>query len=245
MACAAPFSACSEAGSSGSSANLNLSAASSLKKPLTQLTGSWKRSDLKLEFAGSDKIAAALETGRKPDLVVLAGKDAPQQIHAKGLISAPEPIASNRLVIATRKGGVKVNSISDLAKPGVTVALGSSSVPVGKYADRVLAALPATTRKAILTNVKTREPDAAGVTGKLTNGAVDAAIIYRTDVLAANGMLIAVAIPSSLNPTIKYFAASVEGSGKLAQAAAVIESLKSGEGQEILIENGFLPASAG
>ena len=125
------------------------------------------------------------------------------------------------------------------------MALGTASVPVGKYADRVLANLPAATRKAILANVKTREPDAAGVTGKLATGAVDAAIIYRTDVLAANGMLIAVAIPSSLKPTVKYFAASVEGSGNLTQATAVLDSLKSGKGHEILIKNGFLPASVG
>jgi len=235
---------CGDAKSSGSPASLNVSAASSLKKPIDQLATSWKQSDLKLEFAGSDKIAAALETGRKPDVVVLAGNEVPGQLYSKGLISVPQPIAANRLVVATRKSGVKVGSITDLARPGIKLALGTASVPVGKYADRVLANLPEATRKAILANVKTREPDAAGVTGKLTSGAVDAAIIYRTDVLAANGMLVSAVIPSSFKPTVKYFASSVEGSSHQSQASALLESLKSGKGQAILVKNGFLPASA-
>jgi molybdate transport system substrate-binding protein len=244
LICAAALCACGDSGSSASTA-LNVSAASSLKKPLSQFAADWKQTGLNLEFAGSDKIAAAIEAGRKPDVVVLAGKDVPQQLFAKGLISKPEAVAANRLVIATRKGGLRVTSLSDLGKPGIKVALGAASVPVGKYADRVLAALPETTRNAILANVRTREPDAAGVTGKLVTGTVDAAIVYRTDVLSANGKLIGVTIPSALKPTVKYFAAGVSHGKHPDQSAKVLESLKSGMGHEILIKDGFLPPSAG
>ena len=241
--CGSALGGCGGSGGSAPTA-LNVSGASSLKKPLTEFAADWKQANLNLEFAGSDKIAAALKSGRKPDVVVLAGKDVPAQLFAKGLISSPQAIAANRLVIATRRGGVNVSSISDLAKPGLTVALGAASVPVGKYADRVLAALPEPTRKAILANVATREPDAAGVTGKLVTGAVDAAIVYRTDVLAANGKLLGVAIPSSLKPTVKYFAASVLRSGHPDQSAKVVASLMSGTGHKILMKDGFLQVSA-
>ena len=38
--------------------------------------------------------------------------------------------------------GGKVTSLSDLEKPGVTVAMGSATVPVGVYTRKVLAGLP-------------------------------------------------------------------------------------------------------
>ena len=63
------------------------------------------------------------------------------------------------------------------------IAIGSESVP-----DRLLHArgaarkLPAAEEKAILANVRSKEPDVKGIVGKLTQGAVDAGFVYVTDV---------------------------------------------------------------
>ena len=222
---------------------VNIAAATSLKKPLTALAAAYGPAKLQLEFAGSDSIAAQLNGGRRPTVVVLAGKDIPAQLRKAGLIDNPVPIASNRLVVAYRTGSKPIASLEGLGKPGVKIALGSSTVPVGKYADRVLALLPPNIKAAILANTKTREPNAAGVVGKLIAGAVDAAIVYKTDVLTANGKLAAADIPDALKPTITYWASAVTGSPQHNAGAELVKSLTDGQGRTVLAASGFLQPS--
>lgn len=229
-------------GSDGGRTTLDVGAASSLKRPLGMLAGSDRKVDLRLEFAGSDAIAAAIRSGRRPDVAILAGSAIPLALAKDGLASSPVPIAANRLVVAVRKDGARPSGIEDLARPGLRVALGSPNVPIGSYADGVLARLPEATRRAILGNVATREPDAASLVGKLRSGAVDAAIIYRTDVTAAGRSLEAVAIPDRLGPSTVYEAVIVKGTRHPAEARGLIASLEAGEGRRALAENGFLPA---
>ena len=221
---------------------LDVAAATSLKEPLSELAATGNGAAPRLEFAGSDSIAAAIRAGRRPDVVVLAGEAIPGALSAAGLVSRPVPVATNRLVIATRRAGdLRVQRIEDLARPGLRLALGSRSVPVGSYADGVLALLPSAVRGAILRNVATREPDASGVVGKLRAGAVDAAIVYRTDVFAARGELTATGIPIELRPTTPYSAAVVSGTDSPREARALVGSLRAGSGRRILAERGFLP----
>ena len=60
-------------------------------------------------------------------------------------------------------------------------------MPIGAYTREVLGRLPAAQAKAILDNVRSKEPDVKGIVGKLTQGAVDAGFVYRSDVDATNG----------------------------------------------------------
>ncbi|MEI6447799.1 MAG: molybdate ABC transporter substrate-binding protein [Actinomycetes bacterium] len=223
------------------STRLDVSAASSLKRPLTELADQFGKAELRLEFAGSDRIAAAISAGRLPDVVVLAGSKVPDRLFEDGRISRPVTIGANQLVVAVPTGSTKVNSIEDLAKPGLTVALGGRTVPIGSYADKVIAQLPKAVRSGIAANVKTREPDAAGVVGKLTEGAVDAAIVYRTDVVGSSGKLRAIEIPAALDPRVVYQAALVTGTPHPVEAEALVASLRTGPGQRLLLEQGFLP----
>ena len=103
--------------------------------------------------------------------------------------------AGNRLVLAVPADGAKVASLDDLGDDGVTIAIGSEDVPVGSYTRTVLDKLPAAQSKAILANVRSEEPDVAGITGKLTQGAVDAGFLYISDVRATDGKLKAIELP--------------------------------------------------
>ena len=64
----------------------------------------------------------------------------------------------------------KINSLDDLATAGVKIAAGRETVPVGSYARKVLAGLPPAQEQAILANIKSNEPDVAGVVGKVVPG---------------------------------------------------------------------------
>src|SRR6185295_18570685 len=106
--------------------------------------------------------------------------------------------------------GAKVSGLQDIEKPGVTIAMGSKTVPVGSYARKVLDKLPPSESKAILANVRSNEPDVGGVVGKVAQGAVDAGFVYITDVKAASGKLKAIDLPEELQPQVAYGVAVVK-----------------------------------
>ena len=83
-------------------------------------------------------------------------------------------------------------------------------MPVGAYTRQVLgAARPAAERARSWRNVRTSEPDVAGVVGKLTQGAVDAGFVYVTDVWRPSGRLRAIELPAAAAAAVAYAAAAV------------------------------------
>lgn len=228
-------------GSSSRGSSLTVSAASSLKGALDSYAKDFSGADVKAQFAGSDELAAQIEKGVTPDVFAAANTKLPDQLFDEGLVEQPRVFAGNELVLAVPAKGAKVHNLDDLAGNGVKLAIGSKDVPVGSYTRDVLARLDGATEKKILANVRTEEPDVKGVVGKLTQGAVDAGFVYRTDVKAAGGDLKAIALPSRLQPEVAYGAAVVKGSKQPALARRYIEGLVSGQGQEALRAAGFLP----
>jgi len=123
----------------------------------------------------------------------------------------------------------------------VTIAIGAKDVPVGSYTRTVLDKLPASQRQAILANVRSEEPDVAGISGKLTQGAVDAGFLYISDVRASDGKLKAIELPTRLQPSVAYGVAVVKGAKHPDQARAFIAGLLNGAGAKALKNAGFEP----
>ncbi len=213
-----------------------MSAAASLKPTLTKLGGA------RYEFGGSDILAAQIEQGARPDVFAAANTKLPAMLFAKGLVDRPVDFVANRLVIAVPAGSTKIHGIADLERPGVTLAIGSPTVPVGAYTRTVLARLGAGAKR-IFANVRTQEPDVSGIVGKLTEGAADAGFTYVTDVEATHGALRAIALPARLQPAVTYAAAVVKGSTHAAAARAFVAGLVSGAAHHALLAAGFLPPS--
>jgi molybdate transport system substrate-binding protein len=231
---------CGSGGSSGGGKpDLVVSAAASLKDAFTQYAQKFPDATVRASFAGSDELAAQIQQGVKPDVFASANTKLPDQLFHKGLVEKPVVFAGNRLVIAVPAGGGKVGSIADLEKPGVTVAMGSASVPVGAYTRRVISGLPEAESTKVLANVRSNEPDVAGVVGKLTQGAVDAGFVYITDVDATDGKLKAIELPDNLQPQVAYGVAVVKGSKHRKQARAFIDGLLKGAGRHALRAAGF------
>ena len=136
---------------------------------------------MRASFAGSDELAAQIRQGVKPDVFASANTKLPDALYKEGLVEKPAVFAANQLVLAVPADGT-VTSLEDLTKPGTTIAMGSESVPVGTYTRKVLDQLPADEKRQILENVRSNEPDVAGVVGKVAKGAVDAGFVYITDV---------------------------------------------------------------
>jgi molybdate transport system substrate-binding protein len=217
---------------------LLVSAAASLKTALGDYR--FEGATVRASFAGSDELAAQIRQGVKPDVFASANTKLPDELYAEGLVEKPVVFAANELVLAVPADG-SVRGLEDLTKRGVTIALGSRSVPVGAYTRKVLDGLPAEQREAILANVRSEEPDVAGVVGKVAQGAVDAGFVYVTDVAATGGELRAIDLPADLKPQVAYGVAVVKGAKHPAQAKAYIDGLVRGAGREALDRAGFLP----
>jgi molybdate transport system substrate-binding protein len=234
------LSACG-GGSSTDKPTLTVSAATSLKSALTAYGSEFAGAKVRASFAGSDELAAQIRQGVKPDVFASANTTLPDQLYKEGLVEKPRVFAANRLVLAVPATRAKVSGVGDLAKPGMTIAMGSASVPVGSYTRKVLTKLPAGESKAILANVRSNEPDVGGVVGKIAQGAVDAGFVYVTDVKAAAGELRAIDLPAELQPQVSYGVAVVKGAKHPEQAKRFIDGLVSGAGRKALDAAGFLP----
>jgi molybdate transport system substrate-binding protein len=218
--------------------SLNISAAASLREAFTQYGPRFTQAATRFSFAGSDTLAAQIEQGIRPDVFASANTKLPDALYAKGLVERPVVFAANRLVLAVPAGS-GIASLADLERPGVSVALGTATVPIGAYTEKVLAHLDASGRRRLLGNVRDREPDVTGIVGKLTQGAVDAALLYATDVNAARGQLRAIQLPAALQPQVAYGIAVLKGARHRAQARAFIAGLLSGAGRAALLRSGF------
>lgn len=212
--------------------SLKVSAAASLQPPFTELGGA------RYSFAGSDQLAAQIRAGARPDVFAAANAKLPDALYADRLVERPVPFARNELVIAVPRSS-SITRIEDLARPGVALATGAATVPVGAYTQATLARLPEAQRAAIERNVRSRDPDVAGVVGKVAEGAVDAGFVYRSDVVATHGRLRAVRLPAALRPQVVYEAAVVRGSKHAGAARAFLRGLLGGRAAAALRRAGF------
>jgi molybdate transport system substrate-binding protein len=234
LAGASALSACG-----GSDPALRVSAAASLRKAFTQYGRSFQAGHVDFSFAGSDELAAQIEQGALPDLFASADLKLPAQLYAKGLVERPVEFAANRLVLAVPRDS-RIASLGQVQRPGVSLAVGTPTVPVGVYTTTALSRLPLSERDRILANVRDREPDVTGIVGKLTEGAAQAGFVYTTDVAATAGALRAIQLPAALQPRVGYAVAVVRGSPHAKQARAFVRGLLRGPGRADLHADGFL-----
>jgi molybdate transport system substrate-binding protein len=239
LALTVSLAACGSGGSDDKP-TLVVSAASSLRNAFTGYAQTFEAARTRLSFGGSDELAAQIRAGSPVDVFAAANAKLPDQLYADGKVDRPIKFTGNRLVLAVPKGDTTIKSVNDLVKPGVKLAIGAATVPIGSYTRDVLGGLPAIEKNRILANVRSEEPDVAGIVGKLTQGAVDAGFVYVTDVDAASDKLRAIGLPPRISPTVVYEAAVVKGSKHPDEAKQFVDGLTGGAGQDALRKAGFL-----
>jgi molybdate transport system substrate-binding protein len=219
----------------GDDPELTVSAATSLKAPFTEYADGYGRADVRLSFAGSDQLATQIRAGARPDVFASASIFLLRKLAEEGLVEPPVEFAYNTLVVAVRRDG-RVQRLQDLGEPGVKIAIGRSSVPVGGYARNALKQIPVRLGRRIVANLASQEPDAAAVIGRVRAGAVDAGFAYRSDV-SALGELRGIRVPADVRPA--YAAAVVAGSKHAEEARTFVRLLGSPRARDALADAGF------
>jgi molybdate transport system substrate-binding protein len=219
---------------------LTVSAAASMQEALTACARDFAPARVRLQFAGSDELAAQIRQGVRPDVYAAANTALPEALAQEGLLERPAVFAGNELVLAVPAEDAAVEGLDDLGRSGVTLVIGSESVPVGAYTREVLGRLDVGERRAILANVRSSEPDVKGVVGKLVQGAADAGFVYRSDVEAGGGELEAIELDDELKPAVAYAAGVVKGTKEPATAQAFLDDLREGNCHDALLTAGFI-----
>jgi molybdate transport system substrate-binding protein len=198
-------------------------------------------------FAGSNQLAQQIVLGAPADVFAPASEAQLTAVVADGRIApgTPRTFATNRLVVVyppDNPGGLQ--TLQDLARPGLRLVLATEAVPVGKYAldflDKAAAApgFGSDFRARVLNNVVSYEESVRSVLGKVVLGEADAAIVYTSDTSARVGQI---EIPDNLNTVATYPIAPISDSANPDLARAFIDFVLSGPGQAILEQHGFLP----
>jgi molybdate transport system substrate-binding protein len=230
-----------DSGGSAAEGKLTISAAASLTDAFPAY-GATIPGEERYSFAGSDELAAQIRQGAAPDVFASANTIYPDELFDEGLVEEPVVFTRNQLVVAVPADS-EIQSVDELAEPGLDLVIGAKGVPVGDYTREVIGRLPSGEADAILANVRSEESDVKGVMGKLTQGAADAGFVYDSDVAAAGESLRPIELPAKLQPEVSYAIAVVADAANPDGARAFVDGLLEPEGQRILEDNGFLPAA--
>ena len=161
-----------------------------------------------------------------------------------------KPLTSNYvIVILPVNNPAKIQSLADLAKPGVKIAIGDKSVPVGTATNAAIGNLAKSTynqewNTSVIKNIVTYETAEPGVATKVALGEVDAGFVYESTYTAApKGTYTAITIPKKDNYLQTYTIGVMKQSTSKGAAADFENFMLSTIGQQDLKDYGFRPIS--
>jgi len=199
-------------------------------------------------FAGSNTLATQITNGAPADVFASADTNNMQKVNT--LVNTPQTFARNNVVViipAKNPGNIK--TLHDLANKGVKIAVAGPSVPVGNYTLEVLSKMGQSSEygpayeSAVKANFVTQETSVSGVVQKVELGEVDAGYVYVSDAYSAGSKVSSITIPDQYNIVADYPIATVKDSTHPTQAEAFVQYVLSPDGQAILVQYHFLPAS--
>jgi molybdate transport system substrate-binding protein len=190
-------------------------------------------------FGGSDQLAFQVRQGAPADVYASASTRYPRELHRDGLVRRPVVFARNTLtVVVPASNPAGIRSVRDLARPGVSLVVGDTGVPVGAYTATMLTRLGL---GAARDNVVSREPDVRGIIAKVALGEADAGVVYRTDARAAGDRVRALPVPDAGQPAIEYAAAVTTAARDPRAAERFVARLRGDRGRRLLARYGFTP----
>jgi molybdate transport system substrate-binding protein len=233
---------------------LNVFAAASLTGAFGEIARAFEAANpgvtVAFNFAGSQALRTQIEQGASADVFASADHKNMDTMVTENLVANGkyQDFANNRLVvILPPKNPANIQTLQDLARPGVKLDLADASVPVGNYARQVLigmstdASFGSDFSDKVLANVVSNETDVKQVVSKVDLGEADAGIVYVTDAQAASDLK-TVAISDNFNVIAKYPIAVVAKPPHADLAAAFVDYVLSPDGQAVLRKWGFGPA---
>lgn len=193
-------------------------------------------------FGASNDLARQIVAANKADLFFSADEAWMDHVAGAGLVEASSrrSLLSNRLVVVVPgDSAFPMRTIADLAQPSVKrVALANpAAVPAGRYARAWLESA------GIWEKVSAKvipAPDVRAALATVEAGAVEAAIVYRTDAALARKARVAFVASAQESPKISYLVAALRDRPHLDAARRTIDCYAGPRALEIFERAGFL-----
>ena len=194
-----------------------------------------------VQFAAVPALADRVRSGPRPDLVAAPSRTLPA-LYSAGLVEKPRDFAQNDLVLVVPVHHARANGLKALFAPGMRVAVGSDTSPVGRSTRTVFARLSASQRTALEGNDRRHASGSAALARMVADGQADAAFVYMTEAKRWHGRLIAIDLSDRLAPRVRYGIAVVRGAPHPDAARAFVAGLGKPAGRHALTAAGFATA---
>ena len=218
---------------------LTVFAATSLQGTFTQIGDELMKANpgltVTFSFGSSGTLTQQLLAGAPAD--VYASANAKTMTDAASVVGTPTVFTHNSLVIVVPEGNpAAVTGLADFAKPALKIALCDPSAPCGEAATSLFA------KAGIAPAPDTLGQDVKATLAYVTSGEADAALVYRTDAIAAGSAIRTIDVPEASSVVNDYPIALVKGTGNPAAAQGFVDEVLSPAGQRVLAAAGFDPA---
>ena len=190
--------------------------------------------NVEISFAGSSAFREQILDGADADVFVSASQTVMQTLVDADMIdNEPMVFAGNALTIAVPLGNpAQVEGLTDFEDRSLTLGVCAVGVPCGDLATLVFET------QGITPQVDTNETNVRSLLTKVEIGELDAALVYRTDVVASTEVDEVALPPAAAALETTYSAGVIVGAEPL--ASTFVEFLQSTEALEILSDAGFV-----
>ncbi|MFI6294556.1 molybdate ABC transporter substrate-binding protein [Nonomuraea sp. NPDC050790] len=236
--CGSGEPAASSASPSGGAKDVTVFAAASLTGTFTELGKTFEAANpgtkVTFNFGSSATLAQQIVQGAPADVFAAASPATMKTVTDASLAGAPATFVRNKLRIAVPAANpAKVDELKDLSDPKVKVALCAEQVPCGAAAVKALAAA------GVKVTPVTLEQDVKATLTKVELGEVDAALVYATDVLAAQGKVTGISFPEADQAINDYPIATLTKAPAGDLAKRFVDLVLSQQGKDVLTKAGF------
>ncbi|MFD4421161.1 molybdate ABC transporter substrate-binding protein [Agromyces sp. NPDC058484] len=187
-----------------------------------------------LNSGGSAALAQQIVEGAPADVFASAAEPPMQTVVGAGLADDPVVFATNTLELVVPAGNpADVDGLDDLARPELRIALCDASVPCGAASVTLLG------HAGVTAAPDTLESDVKAVLTKVVLGEVDAALVYRTDVIAAGDAVEGIEVPGAASVVNRYPIAAMTDAASPRAAADFVAFVTGADGRAVLDAAGF------